>query len=77
MSALYTSQAFAALVSTNIATVSKWIADNPGKSISDCATATTVPYEAVYQIVSQGDFVILPNAPGELQFGPQHGYGKP
>ena len=73
MSAVYTNKAFAKLVGNNMKLVTDWITENPGKSVDECATATSVPYEVVFQIISQSDMVLLPSASGEIQFGPGRG----
>ena len=68
MSAVYTQAAFDTLVTENFEAVVAWFESNEGKSVDACASALTLPYEVVYQIVSQGPFVILPNASGELHW---------
>lgn len=68
MSALYTQAAFLTLVQTQFNAVLTWVSDNPGKSIEECATALSVPYEAVYQICMDANLVILPSASGEIHW---------
>lgn len=76
MSAVYTSEAFRELFSQQFNAVMEYVAQNPGKSVDAIATALTIPYEVAYAICSESALIILPNASGELQFGPSHGHNK-
>ena len=68
MSAVYTSQGFAKEYASSFQQVIAWFASNEGQSIEACATALSLPYQVVFQVIQQGDFVILPSASAEIQF---------
>ena len=71
MSAVYERSAFDDLFNAQFNAVQTWVKANPGKSVADCATALTVPYEIVYAICVRSGFVVLPSASGELHWN-QH-----
>ena len=72
MAAVYTQSAFLQLYSANLHAVTEWFAANPGKDVSDCATALSLPYAVVYQAVVSAGLMVLPSVGTELQFAPRH-----
>ena len=68
MSAVYTKAQFDSLYNAAFNAVTAYVEANPGKSIDEIATATTQPYEVVYQICVNARMVVLPNTSGELHW---------
>jgi hypothetical protein len=58
VSAIYHPMAFSALVSHSLQSVSNWVQSNPGKSIEECATALSVPYEVVFEVCREMGLVV-------------------
>jgi hypothetical protein len=79
MSAVYQHDDMSALTSAHSTAVGSWFAANVGKSIEDCVTALSLPYEVVWQCIQVLGLEVYPNASGELQFlsEPRGGHRRP
>ena len=71
MSAIYHPTDFSILVRKNLETVSDWVKANPGKSIEECATALSVPYEVVFVVSKESELVVVPSTSGEIHWHAQ------
>lgn len=68
MSAIYHPTQFSVLVSDRLQSVTDWVKANPGKSIEECATALSIPYEVVFAVCREIGIIVLPNSSGEIQW---------
>ena len=68
MSAVYHHQDFDILITENLTTVLKYVAENPGKPLETIATAVSLPYEVVFAIAQRANLVVMPNASGEIHW---------